>query len=124
MDQVISKELDFNISNSNRIPEEVRVNLKLLQIGDIISLTLCHGWRSIEITETPVNYVGGETTLKMESEDGLNYVLAPYPFKESTLSFQITGKILDKKSFSDDKDLRDSINLSKNVTLDFTIRKS
>jgi hypothetical protein len=40
------------------------------------------------------------------------------------LKFQIAGKILDKKSFSDDKDLRDSIKLSKDVTLDFTIRKS
>ncbi len=126
MDEVISRELGFNILNLNseQIPEEVKVNLKILQIGDIISLTLCHGWRSIEITETPINYGGGKTTLKMESEDGLNYVLNPYPFKESSLKFQITGKILDKKSFSDDKDLRNSLKLSKSVTLDFTIRKS
>jgi hypothetical protein len=126
MDKVISSEFGFHILNlkPEQIPEEVRVNLKLLQIGDIISLTLCHGWRSIEITETPLDYAARQTTLKMESEDGLNYVISPYPFEKSTLTFQITGKILDRKSFSDDKDLRDSIKLSKSVTLDFTIRKS
>ena len=125
MREVISQELGFKISDSNsdKIPEQVRVNLKLLQIGDIISLTLCHGWRSIEITETPISYEGDETTLKMESGDGLNYILSPYPFNTPSLNVRIEGRILNKKSFTDDDDLRTFIKNSESVSLDFTIRK-
>jgi len=121
----ISKRLDIDVSNGNleKIPDEVKTNLKLLQIGDIISLVLCHGWRSIEITEVPFNYYGSQTTLKMESEDGLNYTIAPYPFHQSNLKFNINGKKLDKKTFSDDEELRERLNISNYETLDFTIRK-
>lgn len=125
MRDFISKELKFNISNGKPeiIPEEIKVNLKLLQIGDIISLTLCHGWRSIEITEAPIDYSGTQTTLKMQSEDGLNYTISPYPFYESLLKFNILGKNLDRKSFLNNKELRDLIETSNDVSLAFTITK-
>lgn len=121
----ISEVLGFNISNgsTNRIPDDIRVNLKMLQIGDILSLTLCHGWRSIEITETPMDYSGTQTTLKMESEDGLNYRISPYPFGNSSLEFNIVGKNLHTKSFANDQELRDAIDTSKDQTLAFTIIK-
>jgi len=122
----ISKELNINISNSNSdvIPDEIKVNLKMLQIGDIISLALCHGWRSIEITETPIDYNGSETTLNIESEDGFNYTITPYPFDEPYLEFHVTGKNIDRKSFLNDQELRDIIKITKDESLDFTIRKS
>ena len=125
MRDFISKVLNFNISNgsSNRIPDEIRVNLKMLQIGDILSLTLCHGWRSIEITEAPMDYRGAQTTLKMESEDGLNYRISPYPFDNSNLEFNIVGKNLHANSFANDQELRDAIDTSEDQTLAFTIIK-
>lgn len=125
MKDFILKELKINISNGkpDTIPEEIKVNLKLLQIGDIISLTLCHGWRSIEITETPMNYIGDQTTLKMESEDGLNYRISPYPFENSNLEFNIVGKNLHTNSFANDEELRDAIDTSEDQTLAFTIIK-
>lgn len=125
MKEVVSKELGFNISNTNsdKIPEDIRVNLKILQIGDIISLTLCHGWRSIEITETPIDYTGNNSILKMNSEDGLNYNITPYPFDESQLEFKIKGLCLDQKSFSSDVELREKIASSEDDTLAFTIIK-
>jgi hypothetical protein len=125
MKDFISKELNFYISDagSGEIPEQIRVNLKLLQIGDIISLTLCHGWRSIEITQAPVDYNGSETTLKMESDDGLNYIISPYPFNRELLEFHIVCRGLDKKTFPNDRDLRESIEHSQSLTLDFTLRK-
>ena len=125
MKDFISKELNFNISNSNSdiIPNEIKVNLKMLQIGDIISLTLCHGWRSIEITETPLDYNGSETTLKIESEDGLNYTISPYPFSEPLLELSISGKNIDRKSFLNNQELRDIIEISKDGLLAFTITK-
>lgn len=125
MRDFISEELKFNISNGNSdiIPEDIKVNLKLLQIGDIISLTLCHGWRSIEITEAPIDYSGAQTTLKMQSEDGFNYTISPYPFSEPLLQLSISGKNLDRKSFQDDQELRDVIETSKDESLAFTITK-
>jgi hypothetical protein len=121
----VAEKLDIDVSNISvkKVPDEIRTNLKLLQIGDIISLTLCNGWRSIEITEVPLDYSGSETTLKMESQDGFNYTIAPYPFCDSSLKFSIKGKKLDRKTFSDDEEFRERLSNSNYETLDFTIRK-
>jgi len=125
MKRFVADKLDLKVSNSHleRIPDDLRINLKLLQIGDIISLNFCHGWRSIKITEVPFDYNGSEATLKIESKDGFNYTIAPYPFNKSNLKFNIKGKKLGMKSFSDDEELRERLNNSKYETLDFTIRK-
>ncbi|MEM7008726.1 MAG: DUF3891 family protein [Thermodesulfobacteriota bacterium] len=122
----VAKELNLTFSNGNlqNIPREVIKNLKLLQIGDILSLTLCHGWRSIEITEAPIDYKGSETILQMTSDDGFNYQLNPYPFDVPEHRFEIKGKQIQQKSFSSDKELRDAIKASETMNLDFTIRKS
>lgn len=122
----ISKELDFIITENDlgEIPEQVSANLKLLQIGDIISLTFCHGWRSIEITEAPVDYEGSETTLVMESQDGFNYTISPYPFNRDLLKLHIAAKHLKRKIFSNNVELREAIDNSDNLKLDFTLRKS
>ncbi|MCZ6865033.1 MAG: hypothetical protein O7D98_05385, partial [Candidatus Dadabacteria bacterium] len=74
-------------------------------------------------TEVPFDYNGSQTTLKMESQDGFNYKIAPYPFHESNLKFNIKGKKLDKKTFSNDEEFRERLNISNYETLDFTIRK-
>jgi len=121
----VAEKLNIGISDAGleKIPDEVRINLKLLQIGDIISLTLCHGWRFGEITEAPFDYNGSKTTLKMESQDGYNYQITPYPFHDSSLKFSIKGKNLDMKTFLNDEELRERLNNSNYETLDFTIGK-
>lgn len=121
----VAEKLDIAITNDSleEIPAEVRTNLKLIQIGDIISLALCHGWRSVEITEVPFDYSGSETTLKLESQDGFNYQIAPYPFRDLSMKLSIKGKKVDTKIFSDDQELRDKFTNSDYVTLDFTIGK-
>ena len=118
----VAEKLNLEVSNDiiKEIPSEIIKNLKLLQIGDIISLALCHGWRSVEITEVPYDYSGSEATIHIESEDGFNYTVAPYPFDESTLKFSIQGRSLDNKTFSDDEELREKLNTSKYENLDFT----
>ena len=105
------------------IPMDVKVNLKLLQIGDIMSLTLCHGWKSIEITEVPVDYSGNSTTLKMESPDGFNYTVSPYPFNLPQLKFSIVCRRLGRKVFSGDKEYRDMLSRAAREKLEFTISK-
>ena len=39
------------------------------------------------------------------------------------MKFSIKGKNIDKKSFSDDRELIDTIGLSEDINLDYTIRK-
>ncbi len=95
----------------------------MLQIGDIISLALCHGWRSIEITEVHYDLNGSETNLLIESEDGFNYTVTPYPFYDPTMNFSIKGKNLDRKTFAGDQELRWAIAASTDIYLDFTINK-
>ncbi len=115
--------LQISDGNLKQIPNDVIKNLKLLQIGDIISLALCHGWRSVEITEVPYNYRGSETTLHIESGDGFNYTVTPYPFDEPVLKFSIQSRSLQSKTFSDDEELREKLSASRYENLDFTIRK-
>lgn len=123
--EFVADGLNLQISDGNlkQIPNDVIKNLKLLQIGDIISLALCHGWRSVEITEVPYDYRGSETTLHIESGDGFNYSVAPFPFDELNLSFSIKGREIDRKTFSSDQELRDAIENSTDTSLDFTINK-
>ncbi len=123
--EFIAGKLSHEASADNlvEIPSNVIKNLTLLQIGDIISLALCHGWRSTEITEVPYDYNGSETALLIRSEDGFNYTVTPYPFDEPLLKFSIRGRILDKKTFSNDHELRDEIKRSEVINLDFTLRE-
>ena len=115
--------LELSDGSLENIPSSVIKNLKLLQIGDIISLSLCHGWKSVEITEVPSDYKSSLTTLHIDSEDGFNYKISPYPFDETQLNFSINGKKIDRKTFTSDQDLRGAIETSSYECLDFTINK-
>ena len=121
----VADNLDTALSGSevNGIPEEVKINLRILQIGDIISLSLCHGWESMKIADVPLNYIGDKVELKLSSRDGLDYVISPYPFSKPLIRCRIEGKRLDAKSFSSDLKLRRSLESAETVSLDFTIRK-
>jgi hypothetical protein len=122
----VSRMLGINISNLdlNSLPRDVRVNLRHVQIGDVISLALCHGWPSIQITDVPFDYKKGPAaTLSLKSTDGNNYVISPYPFTEPLIEFRIKGRRLNQKKFSTDDELRQKLNESKYETLDFSIRK-
>ena len=98
--------VELNGFSLDDMPRDIRVNLKLLQIGDIVSLTLCHGWKSIEIKDAPLDYSGSCKTLKMKSKDGLNYTVEPYPFSEPQLNFSILARRLVSSSFANDDEYR------------------
>jgi hypothetical protein len=118
--------LAINISSLelNSLPKDVQVNLRHVQIGDVISLTLCHGWPSIEITDVPLDYKNVKAaTLSLKSTDGNNYVVSPYPFTEPLIKFRIKGRRLNQKRFSQEDELRQKLNESKYETLDFSIRR-
>jgi len=121
----VSNMLEISISNLDidSLPRDVQVNLRLIQIGDVISLALCHGWFSIEIKDVPLEYNGRSVTLNLKSSDGNNYVVAPYPFAEPLIRFQVKGRRLGQKRFSKDDELRQKLKESKYETLEFSIRK-
>ena len=112
--------LDLNLSS---LPKDVQVNLGLVQVGDIVSLALCHGWSSNEIKYAPLNYDSSLTTLSLESIDGSNFTIRPYPFTEPSLRFQVRGRKLKQKKFSNDADLRQMLNQTEYETLYFSISK-
>ena len=121
----VSNMLKINASDLNlsSLPKDVQVNLGLVQVGDIVSLALCHGWSSNEIKYIPLNYDSSLITLKLKSNDGKNFTITPYPFAESSLRFQINGRKLNQKKFSNDAELRQMLNQAEYETLVLSISK-
>lgn len=105
----------------NHIPPKARVNLRFMQIGDVISLMLCHGWKSRRIADAPVNYSNSHTTLSVESQDGFNYILDPYPFRANPLDLRIQGIRLERKTFRSTADYRAALKKATYENLGFTL---
>lgn len=104
------------------LPPQLYTNLKYLQIGDILSLAICHGWKSTELKDSPVDYNGLKVDLRLTSGDGVNFKVEPYPFSEEKLNLQIRGRILLKKTFESDEDLRSEIKKAEIQNFYFTIK--
>ncbi|MYF47500.1 MAG: DUF3891 family protein [Candidatus Dadabacteria bacterium] len=103
------------------LPADIRTNLRFLQVGDIISLALCHGTRSVTIRDVPVNYLGDTTEINLSSEDGLNYTVSPNPFSQDSLRFDISGRKLEKKSFGEEAELKEEFHRADGETFDLSI---
>ena len=103
------------------LPADVRTNLRFLQVGDIISLALCHGTRSVMIRDVPINYLGDTTEITLFSEDGLNYTISPNPFSQDSLCFDISGRKLEKKSFGEEVELKEAFHHAGGETFDLSI---
>lgn len=103
------------------LPKPVRSDLRLLQIGDIISLALCHGWRSRRIDHTPVDPPTENCALHMSSQDGFNYRISPYPFREAEMRVQVPGRRLSRRDFGDGGELRREVERASVEALIFTI---
>jgi len=123
MNDFIATTLNIKTSDEDidSLNEHETVNLRLLQIGDIISLALCHGWKSINIHDVPLDYKGTCLKLKLNSNDGKTFTINPYPFSHPLLSLQVRGRKLDQKIFMDDKELRQKLNECDYEKLEFTI---
>lgn len=124
MNKYIAKSLDLEFSNSGLrpLPKKAKINLRLVQVGDLISLALCHGWPSVDIDAAPLNYAGTAFRLKLTSSDGNNYIINPYPFSQDKLRFQIIGRRAGQKQFNSDAELRRVLNESKFETLELSIK--
>ena len=108
-------------SLSGYLPADIRTNLRFLQVGDIISLALCHGTRSVTIKDVPVNYLGDTTEMTLFSEDGLNYTVSPSSFSRDSLRFDISGRKLEKRSFGEQAELKEAFHRAGGETFDLSI---
>lgn len=106
---------------SKGLPAKVAINLKLLQIGDLISHAICHGWTSVVIEDAPVDYHGGQSNLRLTSDNCVNYHIDPYPFSREQLNLVIKGRILLNKTYESDEDLRSAIKKAEIQNFYFTI---
>lgn len=124
MNKFIANSLNLELSDSGLppLPKKAKINLRLVQVGDIISLALCHGWPSIDIDAVPLNYKGTAFKLKLTSSDGKNYTINPYPFSQDRLRFQIIGRKLGRKQFNSDDELRQILTESNLETLELSIK--
>ena len=104
------------------LTEEVLRGLKYIQIGDIISLTFCNGWDSVTVKDVHVDINGNKTDLILESKDGLNYTVDPYPFSVRNQVFNINGLEIEGKEFGSDTDLRTAMKNGKEVNFKFTLQ--
>lgn len=123
INNLIDSVFDINYTSlmDNNLPADVMTNLKFVQIGDIISLALCHGWKSTELLETPVDYEGNTIDMSIKSEDGFRYIIEPNPFSREKLDIDITGRRLLKKMFASDEELRIELSKSQPEKFYFTI---
>ena len=105
------------------LPPDAKINLRFVQVGDIISLTLCHGWETMDIKDVPIDYDGNTALVKITSSDGFNFVMDPYPFAVPIVKCSVPAVRLARRSFTSDDDLRRALRDSESVALDFTIGK-
>ncbi len=124
INKFVQRNLKLNSDNKDKngfLPIDVRINLRFLQIGDIVSLALCHGWSSTEIENVPLNYHDDNVILKLSSQDGLNYEIDPNPFPENNLEFKVKGKKLLKKEFKSQDELDMAFSDATEQILSFSI---
>ncbi len=125
IDEFVSGNLGVELKSNeiSAFPPDVKINLRFVQVGDIISLTLCHGWEEMEIKDVPVNYDGEVAAIKMTSPDGFNFKMDPYPFTAPVIKCSVPALRLEQKAFESDDDLRRALNDAEPAALDFTIGK-
>jgi len=99
-------DINYNSLKENELSPETMTDLKFVQIGDIISLALCHGWTSSQLIDVPVDYENNTVDIKLVSEDGFNYKIDPNPFSEKKVNVSINGKRILKKKFDNNEQLR------------------
>ncbi len=117
----VSENLKLTSTEEKSLSEEIINNLKFVQIGDIISLALCHGWRSTRIDEIPYSLNGPNTSIMLKSDDGLNYRIYPFPFSKNPITVSIEGKIINKKTFKNNNEFLEVFKKSEKTNLKFTI---
>lgn len=111
IDRFIVEKLGLEHFDSvDTLPQDILLNLRFLQIGDIISLTLCHGWNSMKIDNVPTDYDGSSCKMILNSDNGGRYNISPDPFCRDSMEFRIRGRRINRREFESDEQMREMIN--------------
>ena len=121
--EFVLENLGLKHTGQNGLSEQIINNLKIVQIGDIISLALCHGWRSAQIDEVPYKLNGKKISILIRSDDGLNYNINPFPFSNYPITVSVKGNEMNRKTFKNNSDFLDAYKTSESTNLTFTINK-
>jgi hypothetical protein len=93
----------------------------LLQVYDRLSLYLCMPpLREADLGPVPVEVDGASATLALRPADGV--FLAPWPFREATVSCAIAGRLVPHRAYADDGDFRRELAAAEAVTLSYMLR--
>jgi hypothetical protein len=77
-------------------------NARLIQVWDYLSLVLCCGHPETQVLgAAPGRSVGDRADLALHPRDDLTLWLKPYPFRESPLSWTVSGRIVNRGPFAD-----------------------
>ncbi|MEE9213800.1 MAG: DUF3891 family protein [Thermodesulfobacteriota bacterium] len=121
----VARMLKINNGNFNsiKIPIDAKINLRMVQAGDLISLALCHGWSSTEISDVPLDYNGKSTNIKITSPDRLCFQISPFPFDKDEISFKIKGMRLTGKKFKNNQEFKKELDSENFENIEFNIMK-
>ncbi len=100
-------------------------HFRLLQATDNLSLLTCVDFRQPAHLLHPLPIRDGtHKTVHVRSADTRHFVLDPYPFRESTLSFQFPARFVEGKIFPSAAELQQRFNASSVETLTVTVSAS
>jgi hypothetical protein len=96
---------------------------ELLQVFDRLSLYLCMPPpKETDLGPVPVAVGGGLVTLNLRPGDGDDIVVAPWPFRESSLAAHVAGRLVPRRAYAGDEDFRAELANAQAVTLAYTLR--
>ncbi len=119
--EFVLENLKLASTEEKSLSEEIINNLKFVQIGDIISLALCHGWRSTQIDEIPYSLNSSNKSIMLKSQDGFNYRMHPFPFSKNPITVSISVVKINKKTFKNNNEFIEVFKKSEKTNLKFTI---
>lgn len=86
--------------------EAVEANTRLLQFGDLISLTVTMPWAADRrVGPCPTDLVGGFTELRVEHGEGL-ITVDPWPYRLASFDVAVHGRVLERSHFPGHEEYR------------------
>ena len=121
--------VEFDGLELAKLPDPLRSDMRMLQIGDMLSLAICLGRSDYSVDDVPCNNRGSNpgndprksSLILMSSSDRIHYTFRPYPFVPPEIELSVEGRLLDKRTFDDHAELRDCIESSPRISLELTV---
>ncbi len=102
--------------------DRLRVNLRWLQLVDLLSLNLCTApVKDATFGPVPRNYRGDEAKLAFRCLDPQTLAVAPYPFSEDPLRISVDGRSIPNEPYDGDQSLQEALARAESVALSFAL---